>query len=139
MKKMFKRYIKDWKINLIYLIISIVITVAIFLLYYYLVGPRSILGACNAMTIADGVLLAFFGFPLLNYFGTFDMLGYGFHCIGTVMFTKREKKYVDLVNYQNVKRTIRDKKPLTFVSTGIIFIIATIVLIILEIMYHINY
>lgn len=135
MKKLYYAFIKDLKVNIICLISSLFLGVAIFLLYYFLNGPQSIVGAANASLIASAVLAILFFFPLLSYFGTFDFMSFGFYSFGWMFIPKGNRKYKDLYSYSNAKQEKRKNGPKIFIPFGISFTLFLIVSIVLEIIY----
>lgn len=135
MKKLYYNFIKDLKVNIICLVSSLLLGIIIFLIFYFLNGPQSIVGAANASLIAMAFLAILFFFPLLSYFGTFDFMSFGFYSFGWMFVPKGNRKYKDLYSYSTAKREKRKNAPKTFIPFGISFTLFLLVSIVLEIVY----
>ncbi len=86
---------------------------------------------CNACFVTFFIIFGLGAFSLLNNFGTFDLLGYSFSNLFSVIIHKDEKKYVDAIDYRNKRKDIRFSNRFTyFVYFGVslVFLITAIIL-----------
>lgn len=136
MKKIFSLFVKDLKTNLICLISSLLGGLLVFLLYFFINGPQNLFGSCNASLITAAFTLIPFAIFILNYFGTFDLMIFGFYSFGWMFSpSKRERKYKDLYSYNLAKKEKRNNSAKIFVPFGMSFTFYLAVAIILEIIY----
>lgn len=86
---------------------------------------------CNSCFVTFFIIFGLGAFSLLNNFGTFDLLGYSFSNLFSVIIHKDEKKYVDAIDYRNKRKDIRYSNRFTyFVYFGVslVFLITAIIL-----------
>lgn len=121
--------------DIITFVISFLIGVAIFLIYFLVKGIH-LLHALNAVTIAGVVLFCVSILVLLNRFGAFDTFVYGFKQMGSTMFTKNPTKYNNMADYKIAKaeeRKTKGKYYIPIMIAAAIFLVATLIL---EIIYR---
>jgi hypothetical protein len=109
------------------------VSVSIFLAIYF-TSERTLVNACNA-TFAPGcvmIVLAFFS--IVNYFGGFDFVEYGFVSGFNSLKKGSPLEYEDLIDYKQKKKASRKEDSLVFLPYlvyGGIFLIASLVLLLL--------
>ena len=121
---------------LIVTIVSLVIGITIFLLFFFVIRSQTIVGAVDGAGVAGLALLAVFGLAWLSRAGAFDTISYGFGQMFTSMFARKANKYNDFADYKEQKNTKREVASLSYfcyLFVGILFLIAFGVL---EIVYH---
>lgn len=125
----FKLFV-NWKKSLVIFVIGLIIS----LIYLCTNGFNSAISYCNAFFISGFIIIAISILSTLSYFGAFDTISYSFYSLGRV-FTKEkemgEKKYKDLVDYVEKKKATRKKflySFLPYVYSGLIFMLASIIL-----------
>ena len=102
MKRAFEQIKKHWLENLIIFLISLVVGVAIFLIYFFL-RNRTFISAVDGMTIG-GLFVLLSGFlAWMAHLGMFDMVSFGFIQLGHVLFSKDPRKGGDFADYKENK------------------------------------
>lgn len=115
-------------------ILSTVIGITIFLIYFVL-NKFTMYAAINGTSLSAVILLGIGGLMFVGSEGFFDVFAYGFKQLGTAMFGKKANEQNSFPDYKEQKRTIRENKPKFFISilfSGLIFLIAMIVVRIIE-------
>ena len=136
MGKVRENFIRYWLTYLISFIIGLILGSVIFLLWFYL-KSRTLYDAVNGSTLSFVVLLAFGLLALVGNFGMFDGIVYGFKQMFTGMFSKTPNKYTDYPGYVQEKRAKRSGGAKVYLSLIASSLVWGIVLLILEIIYHI--
>ncbi len=135
MKALFENFIHNPLKSLITTLICLAIGLAFFFCYCFWWKTWSYMNASDAGFIIFAFYLGMAGLMLLVHYGFFDTLSYGTSSLGHYLFNfKKEKKYVDLVDYKEQKNVSRSKgkSPIfPFLITSVIFLIISIVFIIL--------
>lgn len=115
---------------LISLIISLIIGCIIFCLYFFL-RNKSLYDAINATSLAGVLLVCLGGLMFVSNEGFFDFVSYGFKQIGSSIFSKKANENNDFANYKQENTVKRKSKPKIFVCfliSGVVFLVAMIVL-----------
>mgnify|MGYP003295167500 CR=1 FL=1 len=121
------RFLKTYIITII---ISLIVGVAIFLIYF-LVNNKTLYAAINGTSIAAIVLLSIGGLMFVGNEGFFDFASYGFKQVGSSMFGKKGNEKNDFVGYKQEAKENRKNKAKLFIPilvSGAVFLIAMIVL-----------
>lgn len=122
MKKRF-----SWKPYIIASIISIIIGVLIFCLFFPILKRPAIDGTGYAAIILISSSLLIF----IAREGFFDIFAYGFKQLGSQMFGRKPNEYHDYSSYKNYVNTKRETKSRYYIAiaiVGCLFLIATIIL-----------
>lgn len=116
--------------NLVVALISLVVGVLIFLIYFFS-RNQLLIDACDGMFIASGVLICVgFLFLIMNQ-GTFDVIAVGFANLFSVFKKNGTKKYDGIYEYQNIKAEKRRSTRFRFLAilfVGLIFLIIALIL-----------
>ena len=126
----------NWKPHIIASIISIIIGVGIFLLFF--LRNKIINGAIDGTSYAAVILISMAGLIWVSREGFFDIFSYGFRQLAMTMFGRKANEYNDFRGYKDYKVTTREKRSKYFISVAIIggiFLIATIILYIVYKLY----
>ena len=96
---------------------------------------------CDSLFITFGVLFGIGILSLLSSFGAFDLIGYSFANIFSVIINKDKKKYVDAIDYRD-KRVEKNRKTrwsfFVYLGISLLFLIAALAIYI-YIRYTYNY
>lgn len=126
MKKLITNILKFKKTYIITLVISIVLGVAIFLIYYFVQG-QTMMASLNGTGMAGVILIGLGLLLLVAHYGAFDTLSYGFNQMFASLFAKEANKYNDMVSYKddkNVRRANSSSYYYVMMLVGAIFLIA---------------
>lgn len=118
-------------------IISFLIGVGIFCLYFFLNGYY-VIEALNGVSIAAVALVASAGLVFVHSQGAFDTIAYGFKQMFTSFVARKPNKYNDMYSYKQAKTEKREHSPRIYFAilfASSIFVLAVIVL---EIVYHVG-
>lgn len=137
MKKLILSIKKHPTAFLVTTIISLVIGLTIFLLFYILFGQYSMVGAINGTGVAAAILLAVFGLAFVSRNGAFDTLSYGFNQMFASMFGRKANKYNDMMEYKEDKMQKRETASLAYLCFLFVSILFFIAFGILEIIFHV--
>lgn len=132
MKKLIENIKKYPRTYLIISLVSIVVGVIIFLLFFYL-NYQSLVDAINGVTVAGIVLLSAGLLSLLARFGAYDTFSYGFSQMFASFFNRQANKYNDMVDYKEKKDASRKAGTYYYVPLIVIGLLFFIALIVLEI------
>ena len=138
MKKAIEQIKKHWLANLITFIISFLVGVAIFLVYFLTRNSRTITEACNASAVSTAVLLLGGLLAWMAHLGVFDIFSFGFKQLGSMFFAKNPIRDGNYADYQAEKREKRSNSSYGFVAviaSGVLFAIS---LIVLDILYFVS-
>lgn len=138
MKRAIQQIKKHWLSNLIILLVSLVLGVAIFFLYFLTRSSRTLTEACNAAALSTAILLLCGLLAWMAHFGVFDIFAFGFKQLGSMLFAKnpiRDGSYVDYKAEKTEKRSNSSYGFVAVVAAGLLFSIA---LIVLDILYFIS-
>ena len=135
MKKAFEQIKKHWLANLITFIISVMIGLIIFVLYFFL-RNRTFLNAVDGMTVGGLVVLLSGLLSWMAHLGMFDLASFGFIQLGHVLFSKNPRKGGDFVDYKSKKGEKRGNSGYYFVSIIVAGLALCIAFIILRIIYN---
>ena len=127
---------KHLKVYSITAIVSLVLGVGIFCLYYFL-RDRTITAAIDGVTMAGVILLGVGLLCLLGRFGAYDTMSYGFKQMFASMFAKEANKYNNMAEYKEDKRIQRESSSYYYVIMMIVSLLFFIAFAILEI-YKVN-
>lgn len=132
MSRLFAHIRKSLKTYIITALVSAVIGVTIFMLYYFL-NDRTLLAAINGTSMAGIILLGVGLLCLVAHLGAFDTMSYGFRQMFSSMFAKEANKYNDMVEYKQDKNTKRARASYYYVVMMIVSVFFFIAFIALEI------
>ena len=127
---------KHLKVYSITAIISLIVGVTVFLLFYYL-RNQTLIAAIDGTSMAGVILLSAGAFCLLARLGAFDTLNYGFKQMFASMFAKEANKYNDMSSYKEEKNKSRKSGSYYYVIMMIVSLLFFIAFAILEI-YKVN-
>lgn len=130
----FRKYKKTYILTFI---ISLLVGIGIFCLYFFLNGYY-VLNALNGVSIAAVSLAASAGLMWVHSQGAFDTISYGFRQMFTSFFSKRPNKYNDMYSYKQAKNEKRASTPKTYFAILFAALIFALAIIALEIVYHIH-
>lgn len=111
-------------------VFSFLLGSVLFLIIYF-TSDRSLVSACNTCFIPGVVLLGIGFFSLLNLFGAFDFMEYGFVSIAQSLRKGSIREYEDLIDYKEKKKAKRKHTTLNFlpyVIFALCFLIASFVI-----------
>ncbi len=123
---------KFWKTYLITFFVTSAIGSGAFCLYYFLMG-KGLLNACNGTSLVGIFLICACGLIYVSREGFFDIFGYGFKQLGTMIFGRKPNAYNDFPGYKEQKRVYRVKSSKYFVIIGIVGLLFVTAFIILRI------
>ena len=132
MSRLFAHIRKFLKTYIITALVSAVIGVTIFMLYYFL-NDRTLLAAINGTSMAGIILLGVGLLCLVARLGAFDTMSYGFRQMFSSMFAKEANKYNDMVEYKQDKNAKRARSSYYYVVMMIVSVFFFIAFIALEI------
>ncbi len=118
-----------WKPYIIASIISIIIGVGIFLIFY--LTNKTNYGLFNGASVAGIVVLSIGGLSFVAKQGFFDFASYGFKQLGAMIFSKTPNAYKDYPEYRDYKNGLREKQSNYFIAiliVGTLFLIAYFIL-----------
>ena len=128
-----KSFLKEY---LITILISFVIGIGLFFLFFFLVDNGGLVGAIDGTGITGLILICVGLLIYISREGFFDILSYGFKQFGSMLFARKANQNNDFASYKNernVERQSKSKYYLFVMLTGLIFETAFLVL---EIIYH---
>lgn len=135
MKKAFEQIKKHWITNLVTFVISLIVGVVIFLVFYF-ARNQTIVAAVDGAAIGT-VAVLFMGLLFwMAHLGAFDTFAFGFKQLGSMLFAKdarRDGKYSD---YRAEKSEKRQNSSYNFVAVIAAGLVLSVALIVLEIIYH---
>mgnify|MGYP003315909028 CR=1 FL=1 len=138
MRNLWYKFKEDMVANIVAFVIVMVLSIVSFCLLFFLKGPRNLLGACDACLLATAIPFAALSFYLLNRFGMFDTVGYGFsYFVGMFRFHP-QKKYKDLIEYREIKYTSRHKTAY-YLPFSLALIITALALVVVYILYRVQF
>lgn len=130
----FKYFINKFVRNYVFKIISTVIigTCLLLILKYVAFKDKAELFAwCDSLFITFGTLFGIGALSLLSSLGTFDLIGYSFSNIFSVIINKDKKRYIDAIDYRD-KRIERNRKTrwsfFIYFAISFLFLIGAIVI-----------
>lgn len=135
MKKAFEQIKKHWLENLITLIISLLVGLTIFLVYF-LLRNRTFISAVDGMTVGALFVLLSGLLSWMAHLGMFDMVSFGFIQLGHVLFSKNPRKGGEFVDYKEKKAEKRTNSGYTFVAIIVAGLALCIAFVILRILYN---
>lgn len=135
MKRALEQIRKHWLENLITFLISILVGVTIFLIYFFL-RNRTFLSAVDGMTIGGLSVLLSGLLAWMAHLGMFDMFSFGFIQLGHVLFSKNPRKGGDFVDYKANKGEKRNNSGYNFVAIIVAGLALCIAFIILRVIYN---
>ena len=135
MKRALEQIRKHWLENLITFLISILVGVTIFLIYFFL-RNRTFLSAVDGMTIGGLFVLLSGLLAWMAHLGMFDMFSFGFIQLGHVLFSKNPRKGGDFVDYKANKCEKRNNSGYNFVAIIVAGLALCIAFIILRVIYN---
>ena len=127
MKLNFKKY------RLVYLIsalISLLVGVGIFLAYF-LTHDSTMYAAINGSSLSAVIVLGIGGLMFVANEGFFDIFSYGFKQVGASLFSKKPNENNDFASYKenaNIKRQDKPKIFLSILFSGVLCLLAMVVL-----------
>ena len=121
----------NWKPFIIAGIISLLLGVFIFILFFIILK----MPALDGTGFAAIILLASAGLIWVAREGFFDIFSYGFRQLGSTMFGKKANEFNDFAGYKEYKQTSREKRSKYYISVAIVGALFLIVTIILSIIY----
>lgn len=131
MQKIKEDILKNLKVYIIALIISLLIGLGLFLTFFLL--NKGIAGAIDGTGIPGAILLGVGLLCWIGRLGTFDSMSYGFSQMFTSMFGRKANKYHDFNAYVDDKRVKRKSAShyyFVIMIVGALFLIALGVLMI---------
>ena len=120
----------NWKKSLIVFGVGVLIS----LIYLIVNGFDLMINYCDAFFISGFVITSIGVLSVLSYLGAFDTIGYSFYALGRVFTSKKEldeKKYNDLVDYVEKKKSKRGKLKeffLPYIYSGVFYILLAVIL-----------
>ena len=117
----------NWKPYIIAGIISLLLGIFIFILFFIILKMPALDGTAFAAII----LLAGAGILWVAREGFFDIFSYGFRQLGSQMFGKKANEFNDFAGYKEYKFSSRENRSKYFISiviVGALFLLATIIL-----------
>lgn len=135
MKKAFEQIKKHWLENLITFIVSLVVGLGIFLIYF-LLRNRTFISAVDGMTIGALFVLLSGMLTWTAHLGIFDMVSFGFIQLGHTIFSKDPRKGGDFVDYKSKKAEKRSNSGYTFVAIIVAGLVLCIAFVVLRILYN---
>lgn len=121
---------KHYKAYIVTSIISVIIGVIAFLIFFFWRGA-AFQDAVDAITFSAILLLGIGGLMFVAYEGFFDIFAFGFKQMFTSMFAKKANANNDFAGYKEDKRISREESPKIFLSVlvaGLLFLILMIAL-----------
>ncbi len=115
----------NWKPYIISTVISLLIGVGIFLIFY--LTKKSEYAALNGASFAAVILISFGGLSYVAREGFFDFASYGFKQLGTMIFGKNPNAYNDYAGYKEYKNERRKAVShfyIPFLIVGGLFLLA---------------
>ena len=131
MQKIKEDILKNLKVYIITLIISLALGTGLFLTFFLL--NKGIAGAIDGTGIPGAILLGVGILCWVGRLGTFDSMSYGFSQMFTSMFGRKANKFNDFNAYKDDKNTKRKSAShyyLVIMIVGALFLIALGVLMI---------
>lgn len=132
MGKIIENIKKNLKTYSIALIISLLVGVAVFLIFFF-VQNQTIAASLNGTGIAFAILFGGATLILLQTLGAFDTFSFGFKQVASSMFGKDANKYNDYAQYKEDKRSVRSNAPKTYIAVYLASLLFLIAFIFLEI------
>lgn len=132
----FFEILKENKSKIIYFIILCIISVIAYLLLYFFKG-KSFYDQIDNSFIVFFASFLFGCMSIVNNQGMFDSMYYGFSLMFT-LFKNEEKKYIDLMDYKEVKASKRKTDSINFIFYFLISFIYLIVFLTFYIIYKQN-
>ena len=108
-------------------IISLLLGVFIFILFFLILKRPALDGTAYAAII----LISSAGLIWVAREGFFDIFSYGFRQLGSTILSKKANEYNDYSGYRQFKNEIREKRSKYYFSiaiTGLLFLVATVIL-----------
>ena len=138
MKKALDQIKLHWRLNLITFLIALAVGVAIFLVFFFTRG-QTIIAAIDGLALGGMVVLVSGLLYWLSYLGAFDFVAFGFKQFGSTLFAKDPRKAGYYYDYQDEKRQKRLNSSYNFFAIMLAGLLILIALLVLEIVYKINY
>ena len=139
-KYFFNKLVRNYIFKIIF---TLILGIGLLMLLRYVAFKEKaeIFAWCNSLFITFGVLFGIGVLSLLSSFGAFDLIGYSFANIFSVIINKDEKKYVDAIDYRD-KRVEKNRKTrwsfFVYLGISLLFLIAELAIYI-YIRYTYNY
>ena len=117
----------NWKPYIITSIISLIIGIFFFCLFFLILKRPLLDGTAYAsiILISVGVLM------WVGTEGFFDIFAYGFRQLGSMIFSKNPREFHDYPGYKDYKNEIRVKQAkiyLAVIVVGVLFLFATVII-----------
>ena len=138
MRKLIDNIKKYPKVYLITSIISMVVGVVIFCLFFFL-GNQKIIPALNGTGVAAVILFGVGVLCVLARFGAFDTFSYGFKQMFASWFNKEANKFNDMAEYKEEKNRVRSTGSYYYLAILFVSLLFFIAFIALEIYKGFNY
>ena len=138
MKKVLQQIRIHWVINLITLLVSLAVGVGIFLAFF-LTRDKTIIAAIDGVAVGGMVVLVSGLLYWFSYLGAFDFVAFGFKQFGAMLFAKNPRKAGYFYDYQEEKRQKRLNSSYNFFAIMAAGLLILLALLVLEIVYKINY
>lgn len=135
MVKVFNQIKENWRTNLIVGLISLVIGLVVFFLYYFL-NNQTLLAAVNGVTISTFSLIGIGLLCWLAHLGAFDTFSFGFKQLGSMLFAKEPRKEGPFHEYKQAKKEKREKSSYYFIIIILVGFLFAFALAVLEIIFH---
>ena len=108
-------------------IFSLLLGIFIFILFFIILKRPALDGTAYAAII----LISSAGLIWVAREGFFDIFSYGFRQLGSTILSKKANEYNDYSGYRQFKNEIREKRSKYYFSiaiTGLLFLVATVIL-----------
>ena len=107
-KYFFNKLVRNYIFKIIF---TLILGIGLLMLLRYVAFKEKaeIFAWCDSLFITFGVLFGIGILSLLSSFGAFDLIGYSFANIFSVIINKDKKKYVDAIDYRD-KRVEKNMK-----------------------------
>ena len=139
MRKLIDNIRVHYKAYLITLLVSAVVGVGIFLIFYF-VGKQTLVASIDGTGVTFMILFGISILLLIGQFGAFDIFVYGTKQMFAGMFSKNPNKYNDYASYREERYAKREKSPKIYFAIMLVSFLFLIVFAILEIIkfsiYH---
>ena len=138
MKKALDQIKLHWRLNLITFLIALAVGVAIFLVFFFTRG-QTIIAAIDGLALGGMVVLVSGLLYWFSYLGAFDFVAFGFKQFGAMLFSKDPRKAGYFYDYQEDKRQKRLNSSYNFFAIMAAGLLILLALLVLEIVYKINF
>jgi len=138
MKRVLGQIKKYWIINLVTFLVSLLFGAGIFCLFFFL-RNMTMIAAIDGSAVTSAVVLFSGLLMLVGHLGAFDTFAFGFKQLGSAMFAKDARKEGQYHEYRENKINKRKESSYNFVIVILTGLLLSISIIVLEIIYHLNY